>query len=168
MLQQARDKLQEYLPLARPYLPHAVALLVFALLGWMNGYFQASRTVSNPDLAETWSVPNWAPTQLGPERAMFTNLDIWDGAKRPAAAKVVAAQLPWRFIGTVREGEEYAAVILINNTGKIRRFGVGDALPNGEKVISISHGALQLDVAGTPRELRLFKLENKPEKPEKK
>lgn len=164
MLPQARAKIQEYLPLARPYVPHGAALLVFALLGWMNGYFQASRTVNNPNLTETWSTPNWAPTQLGPERMLYTNLDIWDGAKRQVAAKAAGPQLPWRFIGTVQEGDQYAAVILLNATGKIRRFTVGEALPNGEKVVAISHGALQLDVAGTPQELRLFKLENKPEK----
>jgi hypothetical protein len=164
MLQQARARVQEYLPLVRPYLPHAAALLVFALLGWMNGYFHASRTVSNPSLKETWSVPTWTPTQLGPERTLVVNLDIWDGAKPQAAAKPAATQLPWRFIGTVRAGDEYAAVILMRDTGKVRRFSPGDALPNGEKIVAVGHGSLQLEVAGAPRELRLFKPENNPEK----
>lgn len=164
MLQQTRAKIEGYLPLVRPYWPHAAALVVFALLGWMNGFIQSSRAVSNPSLNESWTVPNWTPTQFGPQRTVVANLDIWDGAKRQTAAKAAGPQLPWRFVGTVRAGDDFAAVILMSDTGRIRRLKPGETLPNGEKIVSVGHGSLQLEIAGAPRELRLFKPENNPEK----
>ncbi len=162
MIQQALTIFREHLPRARPYFPHAAAVLTFAVLGWLNGYFQASRAVNNPNLTETWSVPNWSPYLAGPLRTLATNIDIWDGAKRQTAAKQpTVLKQAWLFVGTVRAGEEYAAVILMGDTGKVRRATPGDVLPNGEKIVSVGHGSMQLDVAGAQQEIKLFNQEKK-------
>jgi len=155
-----------YLPRAKPFLPHAAAVLFFGILGWGSGFFQASRRVDNPNLTENWSIPAWGPYRAGPEKGLFTSLDIWDGAKRPTVAKAQGPQEAWRFIGTVRTGEDYMAVIAIGATGKIQRASAGDVLPNGEKIVAIDNGWLQIEAAGSQREMKLFKSE--PLKAEKK
>ena len=164
MIQQILEKARLYLPEARPFLPHAAALLVFAVLGWMNGLFQATRTVDNPNLKETWSVPTWTPYHTGPERIMFASLDIWDGKKPQSAAAKEAPKQDWRFIDTVQAGKAYAAVILLSDGKRIQRATTGDTLPNGEKIVAVGHGSMQIDVSGTQQEIKLFKLENKQEK----
>lgn len=164
MIQQVLANASLRLPAMRPFLPHAAALVIFALLGWMNGFFQATSTIDNPNLKETWSVPNWTPYHAGPERPMFAALDIWDGAKRQTASVKEAPKQAWRFIGTVQAGKSYTAVILLSDGKRVQRAVAGDALPNGEKVIAVGQGSLQFDASGTQQEIRLFKHENKQEK----
>ena len=156
-------KLRPYLAQARPFLPHAAALFLFALLGWMNGYVQASRTIDNPNLKETWAVPDWAPTHVGPERAVFATLDIWDGKKplTTAARQEAPAKKAWEFVGTVRTGRSYAAMILVGDSGRVQRALPGDVLPNGEKIIAVGNGSLQIDVSGDHQEIKLFQPEKK-------
>lgn len=157
-MERALAALRTYLPQARPYLPHAAALFLFAALGWANGYFQASRMIDNPSLKDTWSVPEWSPYRAGPERALFATLDIWDGRKPViVAAKSDAKPVQaWVFIGTVRTGKTYAAVILLGDSGRVQRAAPGDLLPTGEKVVAVADGSLQIDVAGDQREIKLF------------
>ena len=121
-----------------------------------------SEAVANPNLAETWSVPIWAPFRAGPGRMLFASADVWDGAKKVAtAAKTEVTVKSWQFIGTVRTGKSYAAVILIGETGKVQRAAEGDTLPNGEKIVAVGNGALQIDVSGTSQEIKLFDPEKK-------
>ncbi len=147
-----------YLPTARPFFPHAAAVFFFGLLGWANGYFQATGAVDNPNLKETWSVPNWSPYHAGPERALFAGLDIWDGRKptTTAAKPEVKAQQTWAFLGTVRTGKTYAAVILLGDSGRVQRSVPGDVLPNGGIIVAVGNGSLQIDVAGDQQEIKLF------------
>lgn len=156
-----------YLPLARPYYPHGIALLFVALLGWGNGFFQARKAVDNPHLKETWSLPAWAPSHIGPEKDKWAALEIWDGQKaraEVAAAPVVESFKAWRLVGTVRSGKNYAAVVQLNTEGKVQRFAAGDVLPNGEKVTSVSHGMLQIESNGDHKEIKLFQPGNQQEK----
>jgi hypothetical protein len=156
-----------YLPLAKPYVPHGVALLLFALLGWANGYFQATKPVDNPLLKDTWSLPSWAPYRVGEEKAKLATLDIWDGQKSRASAMTKpAAQsaTAWRLVGTVRSGKSYAAVIQLDAEGRIRRVTAGDALPNGEKVVGVRDGSLQIDNNGNAQEIKLFQSSDQQEK----
>jgi hypothetical protein len=156
-----------YLPLARPYLPHGAALLFVAFLGWGNGYFQARKAVDNPHLKETWSLPAWRPSHIGPEKDKWTELEIWDGQKsRAAAAAAPVAQnsKAWRLVGTVRSGRTYAAVVQLNTEGKVQRFMAGDVLPNGEKVTGVSHGTLQIENNGDRQDIKLFQPDNQQEK----
>ena len=162
MMEQVLAKVRLYLPHVQPFLPHATALFVFALLGWMNGYFQSSRAIDNPNLKDTWSVPNWTPYHTGPERALITTLDIWDGKKPQAiAAKPEPAKKAWQFVGTTRTGKAYAAVILLGDEGRIQRVMSGDLLPNGEKILAVGNGSLQIDTGSEQREIKLFQPEKK-------
>jgi len=156
MIEQALTNVRLYLPQAKPFAPHAAALLFVALLGWANGYFQASKEVENPDLKDTWAVPAWAPYHAGPERTLFSQIDIWDGVKRQAAPAPASVKQAWQFVGTVRQGEVFAAMILIGDTGRIRRATPGDTLPNGEKIVAVEKGLLQLEVSGNQQEIKLF------------
>ena len=153
---------RDYLPHARPFWPHAAAVLLIGFLGWANGFYQASRPVDNPNLKETWSVPAWTPYRAGPGKALFANLDIWDGAKKPTTTTVKQeAVQAWQFVGTVRTGKSFAAVILMGDTGRVRRATAGETLPNGEKIVDVENGLLHLDVDGTERQIKLFEQEKK-------
>ncbi len=161
-MQRITETIRLYLPLSRPYAPHIAGVLALGVMGWLAGYFQATRAVANPNLAETWSVPIWAPFRAGPERMLFASADVWDGAKKVATtAKADTTVKPWQFIGTVRTGKSYAAVILIGDTGKVQRAAEGDTLPNGEKIVAVGNGVLQIDASGTPQEIKLFDPEKK-------
>ena len=161
-MEQVSAKLRLYLPRVRPFLPYIGALFFFALLGWVNGYFQASKVIDNPNLKDTWSVPNWTPYHTGPERARFAMLDIWDGKKLQAAVKQdAAAKKPWQLVGTVRTGTTYAAVVLLGSDGRVQRMAPGDDLPNGEKILAVGNGSLQIDVSGEQQEIKLFQPQKK-------
>ena len=93
---------------------------------------------------------------------LFASADVWDGAKKVAvAAKPDAQQQAWQFIGTVRTGKSYAAMILLGGTGRVQRASEGDTLPNGEKIVDVGNGTLQIDASGTSREIKLFDPEKK-------
>jgi hypothetical protein len=157
-MEKALGMLRTYLPLARPYLPYGAALLLFAFLGAASGYFQARKAVENPLLKETWSLPSWAPYRTGPEKAKLASLDIWDGQKNRAAVvkPVVQSTKAWRLVGTVRSGKNYAAVVLLEAEGRVQHLAAGDVLPNGEKVVGVRQGSLQIDNGGNMQEIKLF------------
>lgn len=149
-------KLRLHLPQMRPFFPHAGALLFFGLLGWLNGYFHANRSVDNPNLRDTWAVPTWSPYRAGPERATLAALDMWDGKKSQKIVKQEAQpQQTWQLVGTVRTGKTFTAIIQLGD-GRIRRSSLGDALPNGEKILDVGNGYLQIDVSGNQQEIKLF------------
>ncbi|MBY0510759.1 MAG: hypothetical protein K2P94_11500 [Rhodospirillaceae bacterium] len=131
---------------------------MFAFLGSASGYFQARKAVENPLLKETWSLPSWTPYRTGPEKAKLAAMDIWDGQKSRAAAvkPVVQSTKVWRLVGTVRSGKNYAAVVLLEAEGRVQRVVGGDVLPNGEKVIGVRQGSLQIDSDGKMQEIKLF------------
>lgn len=156
MMERFLDMMRLYLPVARPYFPHATALLVFGVLGWLNGHLQASRPPSNPNLKENWAMPVWAPFQVGPERQTFSDLEIWDGKKAPDVKKTTVVQQAWQLVGTVRAGKTYTAIVQLGGEGRIMRMSTGDALPNGEKITAVGNGTLQIDTGGTQHEIRLF------------
>ncbi len=141
--------------LIRPYWPHAAVLLLFCTLGWLHGFIQTSKQVTNPNLQDSWSLPVWAPYHAGPERAVFATTDMWDGAKKTTAKSSAQPQQSWQFVGTVRTGKTYAAVILAGSNA-VKRMVPGDVLPNGEKILAVKNGLLRIDAAGVEQELKLF------------
>ncbi len=156
---------REYLPLARPFLPHGVALLLFAVIGWTSGSFYAAKAVDNPDLKDTWSLPAWKPYRAGPEKAKFAELDIWDGQKDgPKPKQDTGPAKSWRLVGTVRNGKNYTAVVQIATEAGIQRVKQGDLLPNGEKVIGVGNGSLRIDDNGNAQEIKLFQSDDQQEK----
>ncbi len=155
-MNQMIEKLRASLPFVKPFLPHIAALAFIALLGWANGYFQASKQVVNPDLTDNWAVPNWTPYRAGPERMIVAAMNIWDGKRAVVAKKDETIQKTWQLVGTVRSGKTYAAIIQLSEGKRIQRAVAGDVLPNGEKVIGVENGTLQIDIAGTEQEIKLF------------
>jgi hypothetical protein len=154
-MDQILAKLRLYLPLARPFWPHMTALFVFGLLGWTNGYFQASKPAANPGINDTWSIPAWTAYRAGPERLIVAGFDMWDGGK-PAVVKAAPTQQGWQLVGTVRTGETYTAIIQLGASGRIQHATSGQTLPNGEKVIAVKNGVMQIDAGGTQQEVKTF------------
>jgi len=155
-MERIADKLRYFLPVAKPFLPHIAALAFVAVLGWMNGYFQASKQAVNPDLSDNWAVPNWTPYRAGPEGMIVAAMNIWDGKRAPVAKKEETAEKTWQLVGTVRSGKTYTAIIQLSEGGRIQRAEPGGVLPNGEKVVAVENGVLQIDVGGTQQEIKLF------------
>jgi hypothetical protein len=154
------DTLRLYLQHAKPYFPHAAALLFVGALGWLNGSFEASRSVDNPSLRETWEMPAWTPYQAGPARGTLATLDIWDGKKPQSTAKQPdVAQQGWTLVGTVRAGKTFAAVIQ-SGDGRVQKSAAGDVLPNGEKILAVGNGYMQIDAGGNQQEIKLFQQGN--------
>jgi len=166
MKEQILGLAREHLPLARPFLPHGVALVLFAVIGWTSGSLYAAKAVDNPDLKETWSLPAWKPYRAGPEKAKFAELDIWDGQKDGAAKPKQDAgpTKSWRLVGTVRSGKNYTAVVQIASEERIQRVKQGDLLPNGEKVLDVGNGSLRIDDNGNSQEIKLFQPDDQQEK----
>jgi len=160
MMERIRGALRQYLPEMRAYFPHIAVVAVFAVLGALNGVFQAVSDPADPNIRETWSVPQWAPYQAGDKRVELAKLEIWDGKKVAAAKPAAPPQQPWRFVGTVRKGKAYAAVILTGE-GRIQRAIEGDVLPGGEKILAVENGTLQIDANGTTQQLKTFHDEKK-------
>lgn len=165
-LENVLEKLQVYLPLVRPYFPHGAVLLVFALLGLANGLFHAAKRVDNPHLNDNWTLPSWTRYHVGPEKAKLVEMDIWDGQKSPNVKpkETVQATKAWRFVGTVRTGKNYTAMIQLESEGRVQRIAQGDTLPNGEKVIGVNNGALQIENNGDQQEIKLFQSDKQVEK----
>ena len=160
MIERISVVLRQYLPEMRAYFPHIAAVVVFAVLGVLNGLFQAMRTPADPNIREIWAVPQWAPYQAGDKRVELAKLEIWDGKKVAAEKSAAPPQQPWRFVGTVRRGKAYAAVILTGE-GRIQRAIEGDMLPGGEKILAVENGTLQIDANGTTQQLKTFHNEKK-------
>jgi hypothetical protein len=126
------------------------------LLGWANGYFQSTKAIGNPNLKDTWMLPTWAPSQAGPDKEKLAALDIWDGQKAKTQTKTIVQDTKaWKLVGTVRTGKNYAALLLVDE-GRVQRFSLGDVLPNGEKVVGVTHGTLKIENNGAEQEIKLF------------
>jgi hypothetical protein len=149
-------KLRSSLPIVKPFFPHIAALTLIAVLGWMNGDFESTKAVNNPILNDSWAMPNWAPYHAGPERAIVAALNIWDGKRPTAVKKEQVVEKTWQLVGTVRTGTTFTAIIQFSEGGKIQRAAAGGVLPNGEKVLAVQSGLLQIDVGGNPQEIKMF------------
>jgi hypothetical protein len=152
---------RRYLPQARPYVPYAGILLVFALLGGLSGILQSTKAPADTNVRESWSMPEWSRYQAGNQRQTVAEMEIWDGKKVAQPKPEPQAQQAWQFIGTVRKGKSYAAVILLGDSGRIQRAVSGDVLPNGEKILVVENGMIQIDSNGAQREIKLFQQEKK-------
>jgi len=155
-MDQMLEKLRLYFPLAKPFLPHIGVLALIGVLGWTSGYFQAAKPAENPGINDTWSIPAWSSYRAGPERMTVAGFDVWDGRKPAAAKPEVAPAQGWRLVGTVRTGDTYAAIIQLGDSGRIQRAISGHTLPNGEKVIAVKNGVMQIDADGTQQDIKTF------------
>jgi hypothetical protein len=150
----------ERLGVLRPYAAHLSALGIAILIGLTVAVFKVSGSPPAVDTADRWPFPQWAPFRAGPQRNALARTNLW--AEDPTKAKVVVEKKvegpPWRFIGTLQEGESRIAVIELDQGKRIQRVGPGQALPNGALIKKVDTSVLTYDENGVEKALRLFGL----------
>jgi hypothetical protein len=102
-------------------------------------------------------LPRWAPYIAGPKREELARLPLWveePGRRKTEVANVAAA--PWRFIGTVKDGEKMLAVIELDQGKRVQRLSPGDALPNGAQIMRVSAGEISYAENDAEMTLKLF------------
>jgi hypothetical protein len=150
----------ERLGVLRPYAAHLSALGIAILIGLTVAVIKVSGSPPAVDTADRWPFPQWAPFRAGPQRNALARTNLW--AEDPTKAKVVVEKKvegpPWRFIGTLQEGESRIAVIELDQGKRIQRVGPGQALPNGALIKKVDTSVLTYDENGVEKALRLFGL----------
>lgn len=150
----AKDKWAEL----RPYYPHLTAAGIAILLGLIVGIFKVSAAPNAVDTADRWPLPQWSPFRAGPQRDALVNAGLWplDPTKAVAAEEKKVAAPPWRFIGTIQEGKSRLAVLEVEEGRRVQRFGSGETLPNGARIVDIAANSLRYDDGGVEKVLKLF------------
>jgi hypothetical protein len=155
------NRITAYLHRLRPFFPHLLTLGVAVLAGIAVGLVTAMSPPKAIDKADRWSMPKWAPYKTGPERQALTAASFWvedpNKQKNVAAPKVVAP--PWRFIGTVREGNVYLAVIELDQGKRVQRLRTGEKLPSGAPLTAVKTGELMYTEDNAEKKLTLFDVE---------
>jgi hypothetical protein len=142
----------------RAYIPHLSALGIALLLGLSVAAFKLASSPPAVDTADRWPFPQWAPYRAGAQRDALARTALW--TEDPTKAKVVVEKKPegppWRFIGTLQEGEARLAVIELDQGKRVQRIAAGQPLPNGALIKSIETTTLTYDENGVEKALRLF------------
>lgn len=148
--------------------PVWAAVVAGALLGMLIG---ALRSVeigdARPAPAPAWRLP--APESLGrgDERrlAQVRQADIW-GASGLAAPRRggsdAAAPESWRLLGIVLRPERLA-LVSSEAGGEVARIGVGQALPDGGRLLEIGDTLIRFERQGCRYQRRLFAPAAEPE-----
>lgn len=145
------------LRILRFYVPHLLALSAAVLLGVAMGFVTIMGKPPAVDTADRWSLPRWAPYVAGPKREELARNPIWfeEPGKRKEEAVAVAVA-PWRFIGTVKDGDKLLAVIELDRGKRVQRLNQGDPLPNGAPITRISTGEISYAENNAEMTLKLF------------
>lgn len=145
------------LRILRFYVPHLTALGAAVFAGIAMGFVTVMGRPPAVDTSDRWSLPRWAPYVAGPKREEMARLPIWveEPGKRKEEVVAVAAP-PWRFIGTVRDGEKILAVIELDQGKRVQRLNPGDALPNGAQIVRVSAGEMSYTENDAEMTLKLF------------
>ncbi len=145
------------LRILRFYVPHLTALGAAIIAGIAMGFVTIMGRPPAVDTTDRWALPRWAPYVAGPKRDEMARASIWveePGKKRDEAVKVAAP--PWRFIGTVRDGEKILAVIELDQGKRVQRLSQGEALPNGAQIVRVSAGEMSYSENDAEMTLKLF------------
>lgn len=142
----------------RPYVPHLAVLAVAMVLGLGVGMFKATSSPPAVDIADRWPFPKWVPYRAGAKRDDLRRLAIWsqDPGRQQEVEAVKADSPPWRFIGTMQDGDTHVAVIELDQGKRIQRVASGEPLPNGALIREISVSELVYDESGEEKTLKLF------------
>lgn len=130
---------------------------LLALLGAALGLNPGAPTSPALSGAEptAWDMP--AMPAAGGVDAAYRNLSQrkpWGEASATGAAVVTAqAGAPWTLQGIIRQGGVPRA--LIRQDGILRRYAVGDRLPDGERLLDIRANGIRVTRGQTQRDLRL-------------
>lgn len=145
------------LKVLRFYVPHLLALGAAVVLGLAMGFVTILGKPPAVDTTDRWSLPRWSPYVAGPKREAMAQERIW--LEEPGKRKeetVVAAVPPWRFIGTVKDGNKLLAVIELDKGKRVQRLNQGDPLPNGAPITKIATGELSYTEDNAETTLKLF------------
>jgi len=142
----------------RPYALHLAGLAVAVVLGITVAGVKIAADPPSIDTADRWPFPKWEAYRASQLRQNNTAAQLWavDPAKAKVAAEIKVAGPPWRFIGTLQEGNRRVAVLELDQGKRIQRIGSGEALPNGGLIKKIEASELTYDEGGIEKVLRLF------------
>lgn len=157
------DMIGRHWPKLREYAPHCAAVLLIVVLGCLSGFFTGR--VSSARLANDakWSLPEWRPYQRA-GAAVIDGASAVFFSDAPSRRKVKASSVDlkaWRFVGTVNEGGQVRAVLVVGQPPRVLHVEPGGRLPNGEQISAIEDGLLRYMDENGPRELHLFKKDEK-------
>lgn len=145
------------LRILRFYVPHLLALGAAVALGLTMGFVTILGKPPAVDTTDRWSLPRWAPYVSGAKRQDVARAQLWaeePGKRKEEAVAVVVP--PWRFIGTVKDGEKLLAVIELESGKRVQRLNPGDPLPNGAPITRISAGEISYTENNAETTLKLF------------
>ena len=145
------------LRILRFYVPHLAALGAAVAAGIAMGFVTVMGRPPAVDTTDRWTLPRWAPYVAGPKREEMARLQLWvdePGKRRDDVVKVAAP--PWRFIGTVRDGERMLAVIELDQGKRVQRLSQGEALPNGAQIVRVTAGEMSYAENDAEMTLKLF------------
>lgn len=157
MIRARIQNLLQSLRILRFYVPHIVALAAAAAMGLAMGFVTVTGKPPTVDTTDRWALPRWAPYVSGPKREEMAQAALWigDPARRKDETVAIAVP-PWRFIGTVKDGELLEAVIELDKGKRVQRLKQGEALPNGAPITRISTGEISYPDNDAETTLKLF------------
>ncbi len=155
-----KDRLLAFLGslrILRFYVPHMAALGAAMAVGLAMGFATIMGKPPAVDATDRWSLPRWAPFVSGPKRQEMAQTPLWvDEPGRRKEETVAVVVPPWRFIGTVKDGEKLLAVIELDSGRRVQRLNQGEALPNGASITRISTGEISYTQDNAETTLKLF------------
>ena len=128
-----------------PFKMHLLAVAVMGLVGIAVGVWKATNEPDDVQRADRWFLPQWSPFKADALRREFSANHIFTpDPNRKAEDKVDVEQAvaPWRFMGTMLEGEKRVALIQVEKERGVRRILPGDKLPGGAEVTAVRTGDL--------------------------
>lgn len=128
--------------------PLAVAA-AFALVGLLGGAMFAGAPVSTDRSGSEadWRLPEAAALRRFDPTDVTTlrNSTFWTTAATAGEAPTDGAAV-WTLAGIVRNGERWLALVATpGNTLDVRRLTVGEALPDGRRIVAIDAARMQVD-----------------------
>jgi hypothetical protein len=131
-------------------------ILAAAVVAWMAAPFPA-RPKAGATAWEAWETPNIKPRETGKWIASIKQHQLWGAmasADSPAAGS--AGKNGWRAVGVAMKGGDVFALISIGDKPSAPHR-VGDATPDGAKIMKIEEDRLHLMTNGTPSVLKIYR-----------
>lgn len=153
------------LRILRFYVPHMAAVGAAIVAGFAMGFATTMGKLPAVDAADRWSLPRWAPYVSGAKRQEMAQMTLWADEPGRRKEEPVAVVPPWRFIGTVKDGERLLAVIELDKGKRVQRLNQGEALPNGAAITRISTGEISFAQDNAETTLKLFSVIKDPNPP---
>jgi hypothetical protein len=153
------------LRILRFYVPHMAAVGAAIVAGFAMGFATTMGKLPAVDATDRWSLPRWAPYVSGAKRQEMAQMALWADEPGRRKEEPVAVVPPWRFIGTVRDGERLLAVIELDKGKRVQRLNQGEALPNGAAITRISTGEISFAQDNAETTLKLFSVIKDPNPP---